>query len=47
MLLCVCQLKKGGGEGVDKKENKIFLIYKENSEDSGCKVIHEEGLPNI
>jgi hypothetical protein len=26
----------------DKKENQIFLIYKER-----CKVIYEEGLPNI
>ncbi len=31
----------------DKKENQIFLIYKENSEWSSCKVIYEEGLPNI
>ena len=28
----------------DKKENLIFLIYKEWS---SCKVIYEEGLPNI
>jgi len=29
-----------------KKEKRIFLI-KENSEGTGCKVIYEEGLPNI
>ncbi len=28
----------------DKKEKKIFLA---NSEGSSCKVIYEEGLPNI
>jgi hypothetical protein len=28
----------------DKKEKKIFLIYKEIS---SCKVIYEERLPNI
>ncbi len=31
----------------DKKLNKIFLICKGNSDGSGCKVIYEEGLPNI
>jgi hypothetical protein len=31
----------------DKKEKKIFLIYKKNSEWSSCKLIYEEGLPNI
>jgi hypothetical protein len=31
----------------DKKENKIFLLYKENSDGIGCKVIYEERLPNI
>jgi hypothetical protein len=30
-----------------KKENKIFLIYKGNSDWIGCKVIYEERLPNI
>jgi hypothetical protein len=34
-----------GGAHTDKKENQIFLI--ENSEWSSCKVICEEGLPNI
>jgi hypothetical protein len=29
----------------DKKENEIFLIYKEIQ--MGCKVIFEEGLPNM
>jgi hypothetical protein len=28
----------------DKKENEIFLICKDGI---GCKVINEEGLPNI
>jgi hypothetical protein len=28
-------------------DNKIVLIYKEISDGSGCKVIYEEGLPNI
>jgi hypothetical protein len=31
----------------DKKENKIFLIYQENSDGSGCEVKYEEGLSNI
>ncbi len=31
----------------DKKEYKIFLIYKEISDGIGCKVIYEEGLPII
>jgi hypothetical protein len=31
----------------DKKENKIFLIYKEIQSGAFCKVIYEEGLPNI
>jgi hypothetical protein len=32
----------------DKKETQIFLIYREgNSEWISCKVIYEEGLPNI
>jgi hypothetical protein len=31
----------------DNKENKIFLIKKGNSDGSSCKVIYEEGLPNI
>ncbi len=32
----------------DKKENKIFLIYKEIHMASGAKsYIYEEGLPNI
>ncbi len=31
----------------DKKENKIFLRYKEFSNGIGCKVIYEEGLPNV
>ena len=31
----------------DKKEKEIFLLYKGNSEWSSCKVIYEEGLPNI
>jgi hypothetical protein len=30
-----------------KKEKKNFLIYKENSDGIGCRVIFEEGLPNI
>jgi hypothetical protein len=30
-----------------KKENKIFLLYKEIQMGSGCKVIYEEGLPNM
>jgi hypothetical protein len=30
-----------------KKENIMFLIYKELQMGSGCKVIYEEGLPNI
>ena len=37
----------GGGvrvEYTDKKENQIFLIYKEIQ---SSKVIYEEGLPNI
>ncbi len=29
----------------DKKENQIFLTYKENLDWSSCKVIYEEGLP--
>ncbi len=35
------------GRCTDKKLNKIFLIYRGNSEWSSCKVIYEEGLPNI
>jgi hypothetical protein len=31
----------------DEKENTIFLHIKGNSEWSSCKVIYEEGLPNI
>jgi hypothetical protein len=32
----------------DKKENKIFLIYKEIQMGSGAKsYMYEEGLPNI
>ncbi len=34
-----------GGTHTDKKENQIFLIG--NLEWSSCKVIYEEGLPNI
>ena len=30
-----------------KKENQIFPHIKGNSERSSCKVIYEEGLPNI
>jgi hypothetical protein len=29
-----------------KKENLIFLTYKENSDGIGRKVMNEEGLPN-
>jgi hypothetical protein len=31
----------------DKKETKIFFIYKEIQNGSGCKVIYEEGLPDF
>jgi hypothetical protein len=31
----------------DKKVNQIFLIYKEIQSGAICKVIYEEGLPNI
>jgi hypothetical protein len=31
----------------DKKENKIFLIYRKIQKWSSCKVMYEEGLPNI
>ncbi len=31
----------------DKKENKIFLIKKEIKKWNSCKVIYEEGLPNM
>ncbi len=31
----------------DKKEKKIFLIYKEIQRWSSCKVKYEEGIPNI
>ncbi len=32
----------------DKNVNKIFLIYEEIQKDSAwCKVIDEEGLPNL
>ncbi len=31
----------------DKKWSKIFLLYIGNSDRIGCKVIYEEGLPNI
>ncbi len=31
----------------DKKEKKIFLIYKEIQKLCICKVIYEEGLPDI
>jgi hypothetical protein len=37
-----------GNAALIKKRNKIFLIYKEfQSAWSSCKVIYEEGLPNI
>ncbi len=45
----VKQLKNVRNSGLvctDKKLNKIFLIYKE-TQWSSCKVIYEEGLPNI
>ncbi len=51
---------RGGGKGVggrgrgrgrytDKKENKIFLMYKEMQLGSGahCTVIYVEGHPNV
>jgi hypothetical protein len=36
-----------GLEPVSLIKKKIFLIYVGNSDGSGCKVIYEEGLPNI
>jgi hypothetical protein len=32
---------------IDKKEKKIFLIYKEIQKGAVAKLIYEEGLPNI
>ncbi len=45
--LCAFYVLQRGQIRTDQKENKIFLLYKGNSDGIGCKVIYEEELPNV